>query len=271
MRRSGLLTLVLLLAWCGGCGSGDALSPHYTTAIAGTRIPLNDPNLFFSPYNWSLESTTAAVTTHPGAYVTGGFQSANVRLDIDTSALAALPSRAGPRLRWQVDSGQTQSYQLAVGDVQIPLNSGSLAAGSHTFKVWFVAADSAQDRWKLPVEALRITGMTLDAGGTTAAPTLLSKRVLFFGDSITEGVHTESAHGDPVIDNDATHAFTSTCAAALTAEFGVVGVPRQGWTIPGADGSNVPSFLTAWPSHYTDKLRTFTPNPLLHRHICPYG
>jgi hypothetical protein len=261
MRRFGILTLCLLLVWSGGCGSGDALFPHYTTVVAGTRILLNDPNLFLSPYNWSVAGTTSATTTQPGAYLTAGFQGTNVRLDLDTSSLAALPNRGGPRLRWQVDSGPMQTYQLSAGDAQIPLNSDTLSAGNHTCTVWFVAADYTQDRWNLPTEALRITGLTLDTGGTTAAPKLLTKRVLFFGDSITEGVHTESAHGDPIRDDDATHAFPYTCAAALGAEFGVVGLARQGWTIPGQEGSNVPAFTTAWSFHFTDKPRAFSPAP----------
>lgn len=261
MRCFGLPALGLLLVWCAGCGSGEALFPHYTTVVAGSRVALSDPNLFLSPYNWSVEGTTSAVTAQPGAYLTAGFQSANVRLDIDTSLLAALPNRSGPRLRWQVDSGPMQTYQLAAGDAQIPLNSDTLSAGSHTCKVWFVAADYAQDRWNLPVESLRITGLTLDTGGTTVAPTLLTKRILFFGDSIAEGVRTESAHGDPPRDDDSTHAFPYTCAAALGGEFGVVGVARQGWTIPGQDGSNVPIFATAWPFHYSGKSRAFSPAP----------
>lgn len=261
MRRFSLVILSLLLAWCGGCGSGDALSPRYTTVVSGTRIALGDANLFFSPYNWSIEGATTAVTAQPGAYLSASFQSANVRLNIDTSSLSSLPNRSGPVIRWQVDSGPTRTYHLAAGDAQIPLNSDSLGAGTHTCKVWFVAADYAQDRWKLPLEALRITGLTLDTGGVTVAPTLLARRVLFFGDSITEGVRTESAHGDPARDDDATHAFPYTCAAALGAEFGVVGVARQGWTIPGEDGSNVPNFATAWPLHYTGKSRAFTPAP----------
>ena len=262
MRRFGLLIGCLLLVWCAGCGgTGDALSPHYTTVVTGTRVALGDPNLFLSPYNWSLNGTAAATTAQPGAYLTAGFQSANVRLDIDTSFLAALPNRGGPRIRWQVDSGPTQTYRLAAGDAQIPLNSNTLAAGNHTCKVWFVAADYRQDRWKVPVEALRITGLTLDAGGSSVAPTLLANSVLFFGDSITEGVRTESAHGDPVQDDDATHAFPYTCAAALNAEFGVVGVARQGWTIPGQDGSNVPAFPATWPFHFAGKPRAFSPGP----------
>jgi hypothetical protein len=74
-------------------------------------------------------------------------------------------------------------------------------------------------------------------------------------------VHTQSAGGSPEVDDDATHAFTYTCAAALGAEFGVVGIARQGWTIPGDGGSNVPIFATAWPYHSAGKPRGFSPAP----------
>jgi lysophospholipase L1-like esterase len=262
MRRLGLLIACCVLIWCGGCGGGGASSfPHYTTFVPGAQVAIDDPNLVLSPYNWYLDGTTAAVTAQPGAYLTASFQSPNVRLDLDTSALAGLPNRSGPSLRWQVDNGPIHTYELFAGDVQIPLNTGPLGGGTHTCKVWFIAADYAQDRWNVPAEALRITGLTLDVGGSTVAPTLLPKRILFFGDSITEGVHTQSASGNAIADDDSTHAFPYTCAAALGAEFGVVGIARQGWTIPGEDGSNAPLFVDAWPYYFAGKPRAFTPAP----------
>lgn len=261
MRRFGLLILGMLLLGLGGCGSGGAPSPRYLIAVSGTKIALNDANLFLSPYNWNLDATGTATTVQPGAYLTGGFQSANIRLDLDTSSLAVLRDRVGPMIRWQVDDATPQVYQLVAGDVQIPLNAAPLSAGPHTFKVWFLAADYGQDRWNLPAESLRITGVTLDEGGTTTVPALQPKRILFFGDSITEGVHTESASKDPVRDDNARHAYPTTCAAALNAEFGVVGFARQGWTVPAQEGSNVPSFVNAWKLQFAGTPRLFTPAP----------
>ncbi len=262
MRRSGMLALCGLLLWCAGCGTGDALFPHYTTVVTGTKVALDDPNLFLSPYNWTVNGTTSALTTQPGAYLSAGFHSTGVRLDIDTSSFSAVPNRAGPRIRWQVDSGPVQTYQLVAGDAQIPLTTDTLSTSSnHTCKVWVVSSDYTQDRWKLPVQAVKITGLTLPLGGTTIAPTLLAKRILFFGDSITEGVHTEAARNDPIHDSDATHAYTYPCAAALGAEFGVVGMARQGWTIAGQEVSNVPAFPASWQSYFQGKPRLFTPPP----------
>ncbi len=259
MRRFSRLIGCLLVVCSAGCGSGSS-SPA-KIVVGNTRIAVNDPNLFLSPYNWSVEGTTRATTTQPGAYLTFGFQSATVHLNIDTTALASLPSGTTPVVRWQIDGGSPQNYQIAPGDEQILLNSVPLAAGKHFCKIWFVAADYRQDRWTVPAEALRITGLTLDGGGTTVAPTLLTKRILFFGDSITEGVRTESALNIPMRDDDATHAFPYTCAAALNAEFGVVGVARQGWTIAGYDGSNVPAFASSWPLEFAGKPRIFSPAP----------
>ncbi|MCW3053224.1 MAG: lysophospholipase L1-like esterase [Chthonomonadales bacterium] len=259
IRRFSVLIWCFVLVWGGGCGAGDAA--HKAPFVGQTRIALNDPNLFFSPYNWFLDGTQSAITTQPGAYLTVGFQSPHISLDIDTSALASLPSSAMPVLRWQIDKGPLQSYQFAAGTMEIPLNLAPLADGKHLCKVWFVAADYRQDRWIVPVEAVRITGLTLDAGGTTVAPTLQNKRILFFGDSITEGERTESALHGPTHDDDATHAFPYSCANALGAEFGVVGVSRQGWTIAGYDSSNVPTFPAAWSMQFADKRREFAPEP----------
>ncbi len=261
MRRIGIVLLFAMLC-CAGCGTGDAPFPHYTTAVTGPRIALDDPNLFLSPYNWTVNGATSALSTQPGAYLSAAFHSSAVRLDIDTSSYMTASDKGGPRIRWQVDAGTLHTYQLVAGDVQIPLSTDALdPATDHTCKVWIVSSNFSQDRWKVPVQAVRITGLTLDAGGKSVAPTLLANRALFYGDSITEGVRTESARKDPIHDGDATHAYTYTCAAALGAEFGVVGMARQGWTIPGQEGSNVPPFSTAWQSYFAGKPRIFTPKP----------
>jgi lysophospholipase L1-like esterase len=165
-------------------------------------------------------------------------------------------------IRCQVDGNLAQDIRLKQQDIVIPLNSQSLASGPHSLSVWFIAANHHFDRWEIPSDVVRITGLVIDATGSTLPPTLRPARIVFFGDSITAGAVTESASSNALIADDATHAYTYACAAALNAELGVVAFPGQGWTVSLlADSSNVPPFPQTWNQAFAGQPRSFSPPP----------
>jgi lysophospholipase L1-like esterase len=104
------------------------------------------------------------------------------------------------------------------------LNAAPLAAGKHLLSVWYVAGSVNQ--FTLPIQ-----GLLIYDSGATSLPPLRARRILFFGDSITEGVLTEGGPFQALHTNDSTHAYPYPCAAALNAECGVFGVAGQGWTL----------------------------------------
>jgi lysophospholipase L1-like esterase len=100
-------------------------------------------------------------------------------------------------------------------------------------------------------------------GGTasTLPPALRAKRMVFFGDSITEGVATVSQSSNRLISDDATLSYAYACAARFDVEFGVVGFAGWGLTVSVASGANVPPFIDAWADQFDEQPRSLDPEP----------
>jgi lysophospholipase L1-like esterase len=228
----------------------------------GTQtIPVTDPNWFFSPSNWYVSGAAFAETQNTGAYFKIGFTGTSVALQVDVSTLVG-PAAQWPLIRYQIDQNALQDIRLKQQDAILPLNSQALAPGPHSLTVWFVAANLHIDRWQIPSEVVRITGLLIDAGGSTSPPALRPVRMMFFGDSITAGVATESPSSNSLIGDDGTHSYAYACAAGLNAELGVVGFPGQGWTVSFlADSTNVPPFPETWNQQFAGQPRSFLPRP----------
>jgi lysophospholipase L1-like esterase len=226
-----------------------------------TTTPVTDGNIFFSPYNWFSDgagslgannvnaSSTLARTNTPGAYLKLGLNAAasgNATLLLDTSSLNGITAANCPTIAISVDGGAftTQLLSYATGTTRLPI-AGNLSAGAHSAIVYFRSIDTTSalsmgDRWNTPASAVTVTGVELDGkGSATAAPALRSKRMLFYGDSITEGVDAVGGSGANG-DQDATQTYGQLLAAGLDAEVGIVGFAAQGWTIAGY--GNVPTF-----------------------------
>lgn len=254
-----LYALLVLGVFLAGCGSGEGNDPPPPN---GKAIAVNSTDLFFSPYNWYRNGATYAETTQPGAYIRLGFTGRNAWLSLDLTPLVGVPTSSWPKIRWQIDGGAPRNHQITIYDRYIRLSGGSLGPGSHFVTVAMVADDMLQDRWVLPAETVRITGMVLDPDGASVPSTPRPRQMVFLGDSITEGIRTESDVEDWYRDNDGTHAYTAACAAALNAEFGVIGTPGQGWTVaPSSNPGSVPALPGSWSDYFHGSPRVFSPPP----------
>jgi len=243
---------------------------NFTGSIPAT-VSITDANLFFSPYNWYSDgigtmqasnvnaSSTFAMTNTPGAYMKFTLSAANagfVSLLLDTTPLNAITAANCPTLAISVD-GQAFVSQLlvyATGTTRVSL-AGDLSAGNHTVLIFFRSVTLSSslamgDRWNTPASVVKVTGLEFDGkGSATATQTLQPKRIVIFGDSITEGadaVGSTNANGD----QDASQTFGALLGEGLGAEFGIIGFSGQGWTI--AAYGNVPMFYnTAAPASST--------------------
>jgi lysophospholipase L1-like esterase len=235
-------------------------SASVRAAGSATRtVAVSDSNWFFSPCNWHANGSAFAESQNPGAYFAIGFTGSQASLTLDVSMLDHVSAASWPRIRWQIDENTPEDHRLKQGDSLLPLDSNDLSTGAHSLRVWLIANEIFVDRWLVPVENFRVTGLVIDADGATFAPSLRPQRILFFGDSISEGLDTESGSGKYINDSDATHAFTYACGAALDAEFGVVAFAGQGWNI--ALLSNAPPFSASWSEQFDGQPRSFSPAP----------
>lgn len=232
-------------------------------------VPITDDNVFLSPGNWYVDvAGPYAQTVNNGAYLLSGFTGTSATLNLDLSPLAAIGDPANwPAIAYSVDNGPITVSQLAPGVGAITLATG-LAAGTHSL---FVIAKShvlGFATWTAPNNAIRITGLTLDAGAATVAPTLRPLRMLAFGDSLTDGLRMFSA-GDTVNDTDAAQGWAQVAADALRAEVGVIGFGGTGWQV---GYNNVPQFFNegsptnqSWDKYFAGASRLvnglFSPMP----------
>ena len=227
--------------------------------VLGATFPANHPAIFYSPWNWSLSPGGGATTNEPGAYfqftVSG---SQNITLNLDLNGIQTLDSSNYMFVQWTVDGVLTQAVPITMQSHQLALAS-RLKPGKHIVRVWYASAKISFDRWsasalladgsKAPPQSFRLSGITLDPGATLLANAgLQPHRIVFYGDSITEGYLLSPFH-------DATQAYPNYCAAQLHAEFGIIGNSGQGWTVLNASSNQVPLFLDSWNYYYRNTPR----------------
>ncbi len=228
---------------------------------AQSLIPVNDPNWYFSPYNWNVVGSSYAETPRAGAYFKIGFTGTSIAAQFDTTMLSWMQASSYPTIRYQIDDQPTQDYELHRWDGVVNLNSKALDPGQHTLTVWTLGMDPGLDRWDAPlVNEYRILGLVADDGVTTFRPTLSPHTVMFLGDSITEGLNDIKCGGNTVDDNDAVGDYTQNCAAALNAEYGVIAAGGQGWTRIAHDG-HTPPLPQSWKWVFQGVPRDFSTPP----------
>jgi hypothetical protein len=228
---------------------------NYSITVGPTMVAVDDTNLMRSPYNWHVSGSSYMLAVNPGAYFKIGFTGTSAAIKVDTSALSG-QAKQYPRIRYSIDGGANQDYQLLSGDTQITLISG-LTPGTHSLTLWFLSSDLYDsDRWG-GVTSLKITGLVLDPGSTTVAPTLLPKRLIAFGDSETEGAAATGNYITTELSNysnyeDSTTAYVTGVAADLNAEYGQIAFGGQGW-----DNAfrGVPPLPNSWNYYYSTNSR----------------
>ena len=226
----------------------------FPEALWGQTVPVGHSYWFFSPYNWNTLGASEIVSNQPGAYFSLRFANSGwAVLNLDNVGIPATGANTSLVVQWRIDDTLSPAHTLTLSDTHLTLATG-LSPGAHTVQFWFVSSNYHQDRWTrttnvaggflAPAQSLRVTGMSLDSGARVLPPnSLRPKRILFFGDSITEGSVIGPA-------NDAGRTYAVTCAQLLDAEYGVIGNAGQGWTGSNAPSSGVPLFRDAFSQFY---------------------
>jgi len=229
--------------------------------LCQTQIKVTDPNWYFTEYNWFVNDSIAQ-TVNPGAYFKVGFSGTSVILNVDETQ-----SSAGSfmNLRYSIDDKNfVQVTVPSQRKAAVPLGQ-NLSTGNHNLLVVVYNSLQSEDRW-VPRCQLTVTGLTLDSGARTIAPTLLPKRMLVYGDSITEGVQSNCVGGGDLGSNAATDTWAMSLASSFSAEVSIVAFGRLGYTIDG--NGNVPPLFTpnndaasSWNKINAQHPRTFKPVP----------
>lgn len=235
----------------------------FTASVPPAQIAVNDAGLFFSPYNWLLNGSTDARTVNPGAYVKTVFSGTSCVLKVSVASLvsASVASDDYPVLAYSVDGVAFVRTKLTSATATVTLATG-LADTTHTLELHFAAGISTYDRWTTPDYNLKITGFTLDPSKVVSSPTLLSGRMVVYGDSHAEGVE-DIGDGVDVDNQDALQTFSALIGRALNCEYGIIGFAGQGYQDTGQ--GNVPELSNAWNLYWSGQSRLsgglFSPAP----------
>jgi hypothetical protein len=198
-------------------------------------FPASDPNLFFSQHNWAHQPTnngkgTVAVSVNSGAYVKAVFTGST------TASFSLEASKPGATTHYMnvvfsIDNHELVEVPIIGNTTQIEVPIRGPTNTTHTLQLFIYNSLQSANRWNNPAKggaSLIVKGLLLSSGAKLLPPTLLPRRALFFGDSITEGVNAECTNPDPscrggdLCANAATKTWGPTVAAALGAEYSQV-------------------------------------------------
>lgn len=226
-----------------------------TNGIAAPAASSYDPTkILFSPYNWDVQAGYAK-TINGGAYFKTAFGGTSCTLTFDLAGVLT----PYPKLTYRLDEhGPWTTVDLAAS-IAIAMPSDTAGYANHFLEVLVRSTSEANNRWSPQACAVKLTGVTLDAGKSLALPTALPRFGLYFGDSITEGINTVTNVGDATLREDAGQGWAYLSARALGAECGIVGFGGQGFSVTG--GGSVPVFGSTWNFLYGGVARSFSRTP----------
>lgn len=231
------------------------------SSAGSTSIAPNNAGLVYSPYNWNVGSSNA-ITAQPGAYFKTLFTGTTCVLNFSVSNMQSPASQ----IWWRIDNNSSWTQASVAATVSLTIPSVTLSNSDipyHLLEVIYKGQDPASgaNAWDPTTTGtlVNFTGLTLDSASSVAAPSKLSKNILIYGDSITEGVRTAGESASPTpSQNDAQQGWAYQLGKMLGAEVGIVGSGGCGYT---ATFRGVPALSTAYNLLYSGQSRSFSPVP----------
>ncbi|MBP5093118.1 MAG: hypothetical protein J6332_03625 [Abditibacteriota bacterium] len=230
-------------------------------SFAAKTIPVTDENVCFSPYTWKTVTSggiAAREAVLPGAYIKIAFKGTSTfGLVVDATATRGVTHEL-PVLEYSVDNAPFRLVAIATDkDVYtIPMASG-LTSSTHTVAVYLRSSGSLTNRYTSKKSHVIVKGFEVDDNGATVEQNIKPKRMIGYGDSITEGVVIEHDGGP-----NARCAWLPMVASALNCEYGQVGVCAIGFS-KGVD--DWPKFQDSWSRYDAEASRLvngkFDPEP----------
>ncbi len=198
--------------------------------VSNGVIPVTDGHIYFSPYSW-YNGGNYKLTTIGGGYVKVAFTGNYLALGVDISKLGDVPPE---HLIVHAYIDSTKKYvSKTLSDVSNGklVLADNLSAGTHYATIYLSKTDTEDAWYGDPKSALRVTGIhiasgqqVLDLHDTPIA--VKNRRVVFYGDSITEGAGLSGAE----------LSFAPKLAELVGAEYGQNGNGGIGWFLGGSRG-----------------------------------
>ncbi|MDI6652748.1 hypothetical protein QMA67_07290 [Gluconobacter japonicus] len=231
--------------------NGDATDSVSSSVSAS----FTDGTVYFSPYNWANTSEKVRDSINAGAYFKTTFSGEKCALAFNTYGEADPLTQVSV----SVDGLAPKIYPVRGS---IPCAPSSLVATSvHSLRVSLKSTSEGLTRWATtPGTRAELTGISIGDGQSFYVPKVYPRVLLFYGDSITEGVRTLGETQTYDTDrNDNAVEWSAQVAQRLNAEYGIVGFGGTGLTVSGSGG--VPSLPNAWSQIYPGQNRSFASCP----------
>ncbi|MGI3777961.1 MAG: hypothetical protein ACRYGC_11785 [Janthinobacterium lividum] len=246
MRLVRGVAAAALMAWAAPAGAQTVVGPA-------------DPGLLYSPYNWAV-GARSATTINPGAYLRTLFGGASVAATFDVAHDAAPLSEVECR----VDGVGSWTVAAVAASVSCPVPAQTASAPFHSLELVVKSTSERVNRWDAaaPGSAVVFTGLSLASGARVVAPAAAPCDVLFYGDSVMEGVRVlDIAQPLDTDRNDAVAGWAWQAGKALGCEFGLVAFGGSGLAGPGSGG--VPPLAASFGQVFAGSPRAFVPAPAL--------
>jgi lysophospholipase L1-like esterase len=226
----------------------------------GTATPPNiihpdSSAISYSPYNWNI-THTSATSINAGAYFRTKFTGASCTLNFDVSTMGTPASQ----LYYRIDGVGAWTKVSVEATIVCTMPTATGGYQQHFLEVVIKSTSETLQRWSTLATAVKFTGITLDPNAYLVAVGKKLLNILFFGDSITEGVRTVNASDTYDTDrNDATQTWDYELGKYLGAEVGIVGFGAQGWNVTGS--GSVPPLPSSYNLLYSGASRSFSTQP----------
>lgn len=249
-------------------GLTDPSPLTYTASTGPMTIPVSDSTINWAPGAWDTiqigtygVSVLSKQSATPGCYLKFKVAACtDVSIILDPTIANAISSGNRPKLTYAVNGGERVTVQI-VAQTSIALLSGASSA-DRIFEIFgMFTQDSGGTRYSQVAgtslsNGIRVQGLEINAGASMATyPFTQTKKIVIWGDSITEGTYAGSGWNNvsPVDANtDPLSAYPASLAMALGAEYAQLGFGGQGWSASGSAGIN---FLSTWDKFSVDRPR----------------
>ena len=166
-------------------------------------IPVTDRNLLngLSLNDWVCQVGSINSTVEGASFKVAFSGTQQVALQVDNAHLSGLVAARYPILAWSVNGGATQIHQLAAGEMTVSLAS---FVTNPVVDLYIKGMSPFENRYlgDVPTNSVKITGLVVDSGGSTAVVALPGKGWLNIGDSIMAGNLAEYSAGQGYPSNE---------------------------------------------------------------------
>ena len=235
--------------------NGDA-TDSVTTPVTASVTSASSP-VYFSPYTWA-NTSSGQITIDAGAYLKTTYSGSQCSITINPQLQQIMLTPTEVEV-W-VDGLPGTIY--SANQDSIPCSPSSRVTTSvHSVRMAFKSSSEGLTRWSTtPSTQLIVRGINIGTGQTFSLPKIYPRSLIFYGDSITEGVRTLGETQPLDTDrNDNAVEWSAQTAQRLNAEYGIVGFGATGLAVGGSGG--VPALTESWNLLFPGQPRSFATCP----------